>query len=98
MYIVLLNIVTVNLFSPPPSPLPLSLLHSLPPSLPPSLQLGDLAQSEDALCEANILNNLDPVVWAYLTMVCLKVPPVLTAHVQEVGWYVLYIVSTYLIW
>ena len=47
---------------------------SLPPSLPPStLQLGDLAQSEDALCEANILNNLDPVVWAYLAMVCLKV-------------------------
>lgn len=35
--------------------------------------LGDLQQAEDALCEANILNNLDPEVWAYLTMVCLKV-------------------------
>ena len=46
--------------------------QSLPPS---SLQLGDLAQSEDALCEANILNNLDPVVWTFLAMVCLKVPP-----------------------
>lgn len=36
-------------------------------------QLGDLEQAEDALSEANILNNLDPEVWAYLTMVCLKV-------------------------
>ena len=35
--------------------------------------LGDLEQAEDALAEANILNNLDPEVWAYLTMVCLKV-------------------------
>ncbi len=37
-------------------------------------ELGDLSQAEDALCEANILNNLDPVIWAYLTMLCLKVP------------------------
>ena len=36
-------------------------------------RLGDLEQAEDALSEANILNNLDPEVWAYLTMVCLKV-------------------------
>lgn len=36
-------------------------------------KLGDLEQAEDALTEANILNNLDPEVWAYLTMVCLKV-------------------------
>ena len=36
-------------------------------------ELGDLDQAEDALSEANILNNLDPEVWAYLTMVCLKV-------------------------
>ena len=35
--------------------------------------LNDLSQAEDALCEANILNNLDSVVWAYLTLVCLKV-------------------------
>ncbi|XP_064394779.1 cilia- and flagella-associated protein 70-like isoform X2 [Halichondria panicea] len=35
-------------------------------------ELGDLSQAEDALCEANILNNLDPVIWAYLTMICLK--------------------------
>ncbi|MCG8621339.1 MAG: hypothetical protein MJE68_04955 [Proteobacteria bacterium] len=35
--------------------------------------LNDLAQAEDALCEANILNNLDSTVWAYLTLVCLKV-------------------------
>ena len=36
-------------------------------------QLGELKQAEDALCEANILNNLDPVIWAYLTLVCLQV-------------------------
>ena len=35
--------------------------------------LNDLSQAEDALCEANILNNLDPIVWGYLTLVCLKV-------------------------
>jgi hypothetical protein len=32
--------------------------------------LNDLAQAEDAICEANILNNLDSTVWAYLTLVC----------------------------
>ena len=37
------------------------------------LQLGDVSQAEDALCEANILNNLDPTVWGYLTLVCMKV-------------------------
>ena len=74
-YVVLLKQITVQSLLPPS--LPPSFPTSLPPpSLPPfCLQLGDLAQSEDALCEANILNNLDPVVWAYLTMVCLKVPP-----------------------
>ena len=35
--------------------------------------LNDLSQAEDALCEANILNSLDSTVWAYLTLVCLKV-------------------------
>ena len=35
--------------------------------------LNDLPQAENALCEANILNNLDSTVWAYLTLVCLKV-------------------------
>ena len=35
--------------------------------------LNDLPQAEDALCEANILNNLDSTVWGYLTLVCLKV-------------------------
>jgi len=32
-----------------------------------------LTEAEDALSEANILNNSDPVVWGYLTLVCLKV-------------------------
>ena len=41
--------------------------------LSPSLldQLGELSEAEDALCEANILNNSDPEVWGYLSLVCL---------------------------
>ena len=35
-------------------------------------QLGELSEAEDALAEANILNNTDPEVWAYLSLVCLK--------------------------
>eukprot|EP00731_Ephydatia_muelleri_P033352 Em0028g27a len=37
-----------------------------------SIIIGRLDEAEDALGEANILNNLDPVVWAYLALVCLK--------------------------
>lgn len=35
-------------------------------------KLGELAEAEDALSEANILNNSDPEVWGYLSLVCLK--------------------------
>jgi Flp pilus assembly protein TadD len=35
-------------------------------------RLDDLAESEDALSEANVLNNSDPEVWAYLSLVCLR--------------------------
>ncbi|WAR19559.1 CFA70-like protein, partial [Mya arenaria] len=35
-------------------------------------RLGELAEAEDALSEANILNNSDPEVWGYLSLVCLK--------------------------
>ncbi|CAG5132206.1 unnamed protein product [Candidula unifasciata] len=35
-------------------------------------RLGELSEAEDALSEANMLNNLDPEVWAYLSLVCLK--------------------------
>ncbi|KAI0237880.1 Cilia- and flagella-associated protein 70 [Lamellibrachia satsuma] len=35
-------------------------------------RLDQLEEAEDALSEANILNNSDPEVWAYLSMVCLK--------------------------
>nr|XP_022331660.1 cilia- and flagella-associated protein 70-like isoform X20 [Crassostrea virginica] len=35
-------------------------------------RLGELAEAEDALSEANILNNTDPEVWGYLSLVCLK--------------------------
>lgn len=36
-------------------------------------RLGEHEEAEEALCEANILNNHDPEVWAYLAMVCLQV-------------------------
>ena len=37
-----------------------------------SFQLNELTEAEDALSEANILNNSDPEVWGYLSLVCLK--------------------------
>ncbi|XP_035827894.1 cilia- and flagella-associated protein 70 isoform X2 [Aplysia californica] len=35
-------------------------------------RLDELSEAEDALSEANVLNNNDPEVWAYLSLVCLK--------------------------
>ncbi|XP_028841573.1 cilia- and flagella-associated protein 70-like isoform X2 [Denticeps clupeoides] len=35
-------------------------------------RMGDLAEAEDALTEANLLNNNHPLVWAYLALVCLR--------------------------
>nr|XP_006824936.1 PREDICTED: tetratricopeptide repeat protein 18-like [Saccoglossus kowalevskii] len=35
-------------------------------------RLGELSEAEDALSEANILNNTDAEVWGYLSLVCLK--------------------------
>ena len=37
------------------------------------IQLGEVENAMDALCEANILNNHDSIVWAYLTLVSVKV-------------------------
>ena len=37
------------------------------------IQLGELENAMDALCEANILNNHDSIVWAYLALVSAKV-------------------------
>ena len=42
-------------------------------SSPTPHQMGDLAEAEAALSEANVLNNHDPITWAYLVLVCLKV-------------------------
>ncbi|XP_043568013.1 cilia- and flagella-associated protein 70 isoform X1 [Chiloscyllium plagiosum] len=35
-------------------------------------RLNELTNAEDALCEANILCNMNAEVWGYLTLVCLK--------------------------
>ncbi|XP_050413977.1 cilia- and flagella-associated protein 70 [Patella vulgata] len=35
-------------------------------------RLNELTEAEDALSEANILNNSDAEVWGYLSLVCLK--------------------------
>ncbi|XP_076442365.1 cilia- and flagella-associated protein 70-like isoform X3 [Babylonia areolata] len=35
-------------------------------------RLGELGEAEDALMEANILNNSDCEVWGYLSLVCLR--------------------------
>jgi uncharacterized protein HemY len=35
------------------------------------LRLGDLSLAEDALTQANILDNLNPKVWGYMTILCL---------------------------
>uniref|UniRef100_A0A8C4SFM9 Cilia and flagella associated protein 70 n=1 Tax=Erpetoichthys calabaricus TaxID=27687 RepID=A0A8C4SFM9_ERPCA len=36
-------------------------------------RLGELEEAEDALSEANIMNNRNPEVWGYLTLICLQV-------------------------
>ncbi|XP_017339919.1 cilia- and flagella-associated protein 70 isoform X1 [Ictalurus punctatus] len=35
-------------------------------------RLGELTEAEDALTEANALNNRNPEVWGYLSLICLK--------------------------
>ncbi|XP_066499123.1 cilia- and flagella-associated protein 70 isoform X2 [Hoplias malabaricus] len=45
---------------------------SLQEALTDSFQLGELTEAEDALSEANTLNNGNPEVWGYLSLVCLQ--------------------------
>lgn len=35
-------------------------------------QMNELGEAEDALAEANVLNNEDALTWAYLSLVCLR--------------------------
>ena len=58
------------LLSRPCCPQPFTELCPL--SHPCCPQLGELGEAEDALMEANILNNSDPEVWGYLSLVCLR--------------------------
>ena len=36
------------------------------------MELGKYAEAEDALAEANILNNQNPQIWGYLALLCLQ--------------------------
>ena len=54
------------------------------------IQLGELENAMDALCEANILNNHDSIVWAYLALVSAKV----RLYVYELH-FLLFVYSTY---
>jgi len=36
------------------------------------LRLGELAEAEDAICQANILDNTNPKVWGLMTVLCLS--------------------------
>lgn len=36
------------------------------------MKLEELENAEEALTEANYINNRNPEVWAYLSMICLK--------------------------
>lgn len=40
---------------------------------PLSLKLKEMVEAEDALSEANALNNTNAEVWAYLSLICLHV-------------------------
>lgn len=50
--------------------LPFAFFHASP-SL--SLKLEEMREAEDALSEANALNNSNAEVWAYLALICLHV-------------------------
>lgn len=38
-----------------------------------SLKLEEMLEAEDALSEANALNNTNAEVWGYLALICLQV-------------------------
>ena len=44
------------------------------------IKLDQLEEAKSALCEANILNNKAPEVWAYLSLICLKTDKPLEAE------------------
>lgn len=39
------------------------------------LRVGELAQAEDAISQANILDNTNPKIWALMTILCLTTGP-----------------------
>lgn len=49
-----------------------------------SLKLEEMVEAEDALSEANALNNTNAEVWGYLALICLQVSaqPASSSHHQ----------------
>lgn len=39
------------------------------------LRVGELAQAEDAITQANILDNTNPRIWGLMTILCLTTGP-----------------------
>lgn len=37
--------------------------------------MGDLQQAEDAISQANLINNVNPAVWGMMTILCLTTGP-----------------------
>ena len=47
------------------------------------MKLGNMQESEEALAEANIVDNKNPLVWGHLALVCLKSNPIRNTEADQ---------------